>query len=225
MMYYDGATDVVLVEEEGGTAFFHNHPPGEYVDVAYAVTAGLEPRGTLIADGVAVSRTTYSKLFAKLATTHGAGNGTTTFNKPDARGRDKVARDNQGGTTAGVIDAAYYGASVTANGTKGGFKGHTGGVGVSVSVSVSGSASGTVSVVTNSFSMDGPNSVHNASDQAINTFNAASDGHTHANVQSAGSTGATLGVGASGSGSGGTAAFTIMQPGIIVDTLITTGGQ
>jgi microcystin-dependent protein len=44
------------------------------------------PTGWLICDGTAVSRTTYSQLFAYLGTTWGAGNGTTTFNLPDMSG-------------------------------------------------------------------------------------------------------------------------------------------
>lgn len=43
--------------------------------------------GCLLMNGAAVSRTTYAKLFALVGTTFGAGNGTTTFNLPDARGR------------------------------------------------------------------------------------------------------------------------------------------
>jgi RimJ/RimL family protein N-acetyltransferase/microcystin-dependent protein len=45
------------------------------------------PAGYLATDGTAVSRTTYAELFAKISITHGQGNGTTTFNVPDYRGR------------------------------------------------------------------------------------------------------------------------------------------
>ena len=41
----------------------------------------------LLCDGTAVSRTTYAALFTALGTTYGPGNGTTTFNLPDLRGR------------------------------------------------------------------------------------------------------------------------------------------
>lgn len=44
------------------------------------------PSGWLAADGTAVSRSTYAALFSAIGTTHGAGNGTTTFNLPDLRG-------------------------------------------------------------------------------------------------------------------------------------------
>ena len=44
------------------------------------------PSGWLAADGTAVSRSTYATLFAAISTTHGAGDGSTTFNLPDLRG-------------------------------------------------------------------------------------------------------------------------------------------
>lgn len=45
------------------------------------------PSGYLLEDGAEVSRTTYSQLFSVIGTTYGAGNGSTTFNLPDSRGR------------------------------------------------------------------------------------------------------------------------------------------
>lgn len=45
------------------------------------------PSGWLICNGDAISRTTYSALFDVIGTTYGAGNGSTTFNLPDLRGR------------------------------------------------------------------------------------------------------------------------------------------
>jgi prepilin-type N-terminal cleavage/methylation domain-containing protein len=50
------------------------------------------PSGYLLENGAAVSRTTYADLFAVIGTTHGAGNGSTTFNLPDSRGRVSVNR-------------------------------------------------------------------------------------------------------------------------------------
>lgn len=48
------------------------------------------PPGWLVADGRAVSRATYAALFAAIAAVFGAGDGSTTFNLPDARGRAMV---------------------------------------------------------------------------------------------------------------------------------------
>lgn len=44
------------------------------------------PSGWLAANGAAVSRSTYSALFAAIGTAHGSGDGSTTFNLPDLRG-------------------------------------------------------------------------------------------------------------------------------------------
>ncbi len=51
------------------------------------------PQGYLDAIGQNVSRTTYAELFALYGTTHGAGNGTTTFTLPDMRKRAAVGFD------------------------------------------------------------------------------------------------------------------------------------
>lgn len=51
------------------------------------------PTGWLVADGSAVSRTTYAALFAVIGTSFGAGNGTTTFNLPNMKGRVPVGLD------------------------------------------------------------------------------------------------------------------------------------
>jgi len=45
------------------------------------------PTGWLLCDGSAVSRTTYAGLFTAIGTVHGSGDGASTFNLPDYRGR------------------------------------------------------------------------------------------------------------------------------------------
>lgn len=54
-------------------------------EVAFFARAN-PPNGWLKANGAAVSRTTYSALFAAIGTTFGAGDGHSTFNLPDLRG-------------------------------------------------------------------------------------------------------------------------------------------
>jgi microcystin-dependent protein len=51
----------------------------------YAVTAA--PSGYLLCDGAAVSRSTYSALFTVVSSLYGNGDGSSTFNVPDLRGR------------------------------------------------------------------------------------------------------------------------------------------
>lgn len=67
-------------------------PPG----LIFPYAAGTAPSGYLICDGAAYSRSTYAALFAVIGTVYGAGNGTTTFNVPDLRGR--VPAQIDGGT-------------------------------------------------------------------------------------------------------------------------------
>ena len=54
------------------------------------------PLNWLICDGSAISRTKYADLFAAIGTTYGAGNGSTTFNIPDLRGRAVFGKSASG---------------------------------------------------------------------------------------------------------------------------------
>jgi len=58
------------------------------------------PSGWLLCYGQAVSRSIYSALFSAIGTTYGAGDGSTTFNLPDLRGRVIAGQDDMGGTSA-----------------------------------------------------------------------------------------------------------------------------
>jgi microcystin-dependent protein len=58
--------------------------------------AAAAPSGYLLCDGSAVSRTTFAALFAVVGTTWGAGDGSTTFNLPDTRGRVLVGMASGG---------------------------------------------------------------------------------------------------------------------------------
>jgi microcystin-dependent protein len=72
-------------------------PIGTVIDFAGTVS----PNSIwMLCYGQAVSRTTYATLFARLGTAFGAGDGSTTFNLPDYRGRIGIGKDNMGGTAA-----------------------------------------------------------------------------------------------------------------------------
>lgn len=80
-----GVDDIKYVTPAGLSGFAADNPgvlPGTIIYYA----KNTAPSGYLKANGAAVSRTTYSSLFAVIGTTFGAGNGTTTFNVPDLRG-------------------------------------------------------------------------------------------------------------------------------------------
>ena len=63
------------------------------------------PVGWLLCDGAAVSRITYATLYSVIGITYGTGDGSTTFNVPDLRGRFPVGKDNMGGTSANRVTA------------------------------------------------------------------------------------------------------------------------
>ena len=70
-----------------------------------AFAGGSAPSGWLFTYGQAVSRTTYADLFAVRSTTYGVGDGSTTFNLPDMRGRSAIGLDNMGGSSADIVTA------------------------------------------------------------------------------------------------------------------------
>lgn len=77
------------------------------------------PTGWLICNGSAISRTTYAVLFAVIGTTYGVGDGTTTFNLPDLRGRSpfgvstSYALASTGGSADAVVVSHTHAATVT----------------------------------------------------------------------------------------------------------------
>jgi microcystin-dependent protein len=75
--------------------------------------------------GQAISRATYAGCFALLGTTYGAGDGATTFNLPDLRGRGLFGKDDMGGAAAGRITLGGSGIAGTALGAAGGAQTHT----------------------------------------------------------------------------------------------------
>ena len=68
--------------------------------VAWSGSAGSLPSGYFLCDGSAISRTTYAALFNVVGTTHGAGNGSSTFNIPDLRDRFILGASNSTGDTS-----------------------------------------------------------------------------------------------------------------------------
>lgn len=82
------------------------------------------PTGWLLSFGQAVSRSTYANLFAVIGTTYGTGDGSTTFNLPDLRGRAVAGLDNMGGSAASRLTSTVLTASNTLGAT-GGTQTHT----------------------------------------------------------------------------------------------------
>jgi microcystin-dependent protein len=98
--------EVVLAQLQAATPA--KPDPGDLKWVGYPVAAGSEDTqapGWLLCDGRAVSRATYAALFAKVGTAHGAGDGSTTFNLPDSRGRSPMGAGAGPGLTARTLGA------------------------------------------------------------------------------------------------------------------------
>jgi microcystin-dependent protein len=115
-MLIQGTPYVATYNNSGGAFYlrgFHANPYGiplggllPYVGSSAPNTAFALPFGQ------AISRTTYATLFGLIGTTFGSGDGSTTFNIPDLRGRIPAGLDNMGGSAASRI-----GSVVTDNGT------------------------------------------------------------------------------------------------------------
>ena len=103
------ANDILMVVSEGSgnwrcvdyiravsTSFI---PSGVVWDYA----GSSAPAGWLPCDGAAVSRTTYANLFTAISTTWGVGDGSTTFNVPDFKGRTTIGDGAGSGLTSRTL--------------------------------------------------------------------------------------------------------------------------
>ncbi len=77
---------------------------GDYKRRAVSYSPGL---GWLLCDGQAVSRTTYSLLFNVIGTTFGVGDGSITFNLPNANGRVSVTAGTASGLTPRFVGDVF----------------------------------------------------------------------------------------------------------------------
>jgi microcystin-dependent protein len=115
LILYCNGTGWVSVGKSSGV------PSGSMTAFAGSTT----PAGWLLCDGGAVSRTTYASLFSAISTTYGVGDGSTTFNLPDLRGRVPAGKDNMGGTAANRLTSGGSGITGTTLGAVGGAETHT----------------------------------------------------------------------------------------------------
>lgn len=114
-LWYQRASGAALSAASGG-------PPTGTV-LPYA---GLtEPTDYLFCYGQAISRTTYAALFAVISTTYGVGDGSTTFNLPDLRGRVVAGQDDMGGVSADLLTGLAGGVDGDILGATGGAQTHT----------------------------------------------------------------------------------------------------
>lgn len=198
---FDVATVCRVVYDAGSGAYRLLMPGVVPTGTLMPFAGSVAPAGYLLAFGQPVSRTSYPGLFAVISTTYGNGDGSTTFNVPDLRGCVAAGRDNMGGVNRALLS------SVMASTTLG-----SGGGQQTESANVTSTGIVTATIISNSFSMDGP-SAGSTSQPGIGQDHASS-GHVHANVVSAGvlSTGISV--------NGNTTPVTNVQPTIILNQII-----
>lgn len=122
----------VLIEGTPYVALYNNSDQAFYLQsffsnpYAIPIGASIDFWGTtapnssfVLAYGQAISRTTYSALFSMFSTTYGAGDGSTTFNVPDLRGRVVAGRDDMGGSAASRLTSVGLGVAGTTLGNAG----------------------------------------------------------------------------------------------------------
>lgn len=115
-----GTPYVALYNNSDGAFYLQGYYGNPY---NIPLAAGLDFWGTTAPNssfafpaGQAISRTTYSTLFAIMSTTYGSGDGSTTFNLPDKRERVSVMKT----TAASRLTSTYFGGDSTAMGAVGG---------------------------------------------------------------------------------------------------------
>lgn len=91
--------------------------------IGYAGTSA--PGGWLFCYGQAVSRATYADLFTAIGETYGPGDGVTTFNLPDLRGRAVAGQDDMGGVSANRLTGLTNGVDGDTLGASGGLESFT----------------------------------------------------------------------------------------------------
>ena len=115
MIYVHASTEFILI----GDANTYNMPIG---GVLPYVGLTAPNSNFVLAYGQAISRTTYAALFTLTGTTFGVGDGSTTFNVPDLRGRVIAGQDDMGGSSANRLTGLTDGVDGDTFGAAGGLE-------------------------------------------------------------------------------------------------------
>tara|TARA_Y100000015_G_scaffold38093_1_gene40690 strand:+ start:43 stop:1029 length:987 start_codon:yes stop_codon:yes gene_type:complete len=105
----DGNANDVLQSDGSGNLSFTALPQAVPTGSVHMMATTTAPSGYLKCNGAAVSRTTYADLFAIIGTTHGEGDGSSTFNVPDLRGEFVRGWDDGRGVDSGRSFASAQG--------------------------------------------------------------------------------------------------------------------
>jgi microcystin-dependent protein len=115
-----------VVQSDGDGSFSYLTLATGFVSGMLMPYAGATaPSGWLLCYGQAISRTTYADLFTAIGTVYGTGDGSTTFNLPDLRGRVVAGQDDMGGSSANRLTDQTGGLNGDTLGDTGGSETHT----------------------------------------------------------------------------------------------------
>ena len=190
-----GANEICRVAYHGSSGAYRliGRPDttGDWVPTGRATARA----GTILGFGQAVSRTEYAGLFAAYGGTYGVGDGSTTFNLPDLRGRVIAGKADMGGSDASnLTGGSTLGAAL-------GSQSHT--------QSFSGSGSGSGTALTNGLGTVFSNDTYTEVPGAVGGHH-VSTAHAHSHAVSGNAS-----VSVSVSVSGSTASGSSVQPTII----------
>ena len=123
VLLYPKSDGLMYTKDDQGTE--RELQAGAPTGAVSAFAGSTAPTDWLLCYGQAVSRTTYSGLFAVISTTYGVGDGSTTFNVPDLRGRVVAGYDSMGGSSANRLTDQSGGLDGDVLGDTGGSETHT----------------------------------------------------------------------------------------------------
>tara|TARA_B100001093_G_C26831087_1_gene1016163 strand:- start:657 stop:1886 length:1230 start_codon:yes stop_codon:yes gene_type:complete len=122
----NGTSGQYLSADGDGSFTFATLPTAFVSGMLMPYAGASAPSGWLLCYGQAISRSTYADLFTALGTTYGVGDGSSTFNLPDLRGRVVAGQDDMGGSSANrLTDAVTGGLNGDTLGDTGGTESHT----------------------------------------------------------------------------------------------------
>ena len=96
-----------------------------FVGAVFAYACSTAPDGMLKCDGSAVSRTAYARLFGRIGEFYGAGDGVTTFNLPNIKGRTIIGAGTADSGTVFTVGATGGEETVSLTGAQNGPHNHT----------------------------------------------------------------------------------------------------
>jgi len=120
----NGTSGQVVQSDGDGSFSYLTLATGFFSGMLMPYAGASAPSGWLLCYGQAISRTTYADLFTAIGTVYGVGDGSTTFNLPDLRGRVVAGQDDMGGSSANLLTNQTGGLNGDTLGATGGAETH-----------------------------------------------------------------------------------------------------